>query len=95
MERAIFSEKTCPIEQECILYRKCSHTKQLFDQMLSISDKNEKEKLTQEIKDLVCGSYTSEKTVCCDIFDPCEPNPCGPKMTCLSDPKTKYAKFIF
>ena len=89
MERAIFSEKTCSINQECISYKKCPHTKKLCNQIISTKEDKKKDQLMQEMKNLVCGSYTINKTVCCDLHNPCEPNPCGPQMKCLTDYSTK------
>lgn len=57
---------SCSVNQECISIKKCPYTKELFSQVKSTSNPDEKAQLIQAIRLRVCGE-PSDRTVCCDI----------------------------
>ena len=57
---------SCSVNQECISIKQCPYTKELFSQVKSTSNPDEKAKLIQAIRLRVCGE-PSDRTVCCDI----------------------------
>ena len=56
----------CSVSQECISIKKCPYTKELFSQVKSTSNPDEKAQLIQAIRLRVCGE-PSDRTVCCEI----------------------------
>ena len=57
---------SCSVNQECISIKKCPYTKELFAQVKSTSNPDEKAQLIQAIRLRVCGE-PSDRTVCCDV----------------------------
>jgi len=69
---------SCNVNQECIPIKECPYTRKLFAQVKATDDAEEKGKLISAIRLRVCGSST-DRTVCCDLYDAAEEDSFYPK----------------
>ena len=57
---------SCRKDQTCIHYNKCPHALKIAREILTAVDLTEKEMLVRSFKEIQCGNFSTEKTVCCD-----------------------------
>ena len=57
---------SCRKDQTCIHYNKCPHALKTAREILTAVDLTEKEMLERKFKEIRCGNFSTEKTVCCD-----------------------------
>ena len=60
---------SCEDGQSCVRYDKCPHTVKIAIEILATDDATKKQKLVEKFKELHCGNYSVEKTVCCDTVN--------------------------
>ena len=56
---------SCRKDQTCIHYNKCPHALKIAREILTTVDLTEKEMLIRNFKEIQCGNFSNEKTLCC------------------------------
>ena len=62
---------SCGRNQNCIPYNECPSALKIARGILSTANDTEKQMLTEKFRQLQCGNYSTEKTVCCDQGKSC------------------------
>ena len=60
---------SCGRNQNCIRYSECPSALKISRGILSAVNDTEKQMLVEKFRQMQCGNYSSEKTVCCDQVD--------------------------